>query len=338
MIEYDEDKLGKIKVLNVTEARANFSNVLKDGSRYYVITKNNKPIRAIINYEDFEALKGFVERGEYTPELKETFSGLDFTPRKKRKSRVKGMLSENTELSDQIKQKPPLPGLKPKKKKAVAKKPESKPKKKEVAVSEEIQQAINGGDDYFSVETEDQDFELISPEQTETFVEGYDMSAEEVEESIKQKFYDGKQKAEPAVEETEEVKVSPEDGDTPEEDRSPEEQEYFNKYKKLYESFSSAETEEEGGSENQSDDYFTSDETDDTYEEYEDEIDGEQEDIAAQESTQKPAKRTASQNPNDPPSLKDLLSDLEAEKISGEGEDLDEKEIDDLIHRITHDY
>ena len=40
------------------------------------------------------------------------------------------------------------------------------------------------------------------------------------------------------------------------------------------------------------------------------------------------------------PSLKDLLKELEGERLSGEdvSEEMDEKAIDDLIYRITHDY
>ena len=51
-----------------------------------------------------------------------------------------------------------------------------------------------------------------------------------------------------------------------------------------------------------------------------------------------------SENPSENselPSLKDLLKDLEHEKLSGDDADpknLDKDDIDNLIHRITHDY
>lgn len=62
MLEYT-DKIGKVKVINVTEARANFATVLSDDDSFYIITKNNKPKRVIITYEDFEILKK-IKNGE----------------------------------------------------------------------------------------------------------------------------------------------------------------------------------------------------------------------------------------------------------------------------------
>ncbi|EKD51898.1 MAG: hypothetical protein ACD_62C00164G0003 [uncultured bacterium] len=63
MIEYFDNKLGKVKVLNVTEARANFANVLRDAGSQYLITKNNKPLRVIIDYSELERIKSYPQEG-----------------------------------------------------------------------------------------------------------------------------------------------------------------------------------------------------------------------------------------------------------------------------------
>lgn len=54
MFEFEDSKLGRLKVINITEARANIASIMNDGEFNYVITKNNKPVRAIINYGDFK--------------------------------------------------------------------------------------------------------------------------------------------------------------------------------------------------------------------------------------------------------------------------------------------
>src|SRR3989338_3657627 len=51
MFEYIDEKLGKVKVVNVTEARASMASIMNDKDVSYIITKNNKPIRVIVHYD-----------------------------------------------------------------------------------------------------------------------------------------------------------------------------------------------------------------------------------------------------------------------------------------------
>jgi len=53
MFEIDDPKLGKIKFINITEARAQIAAITQDKECSYVLTKNNKPIRVIVNYDLF---------------------------------------------------------------------------------------------------------------------------------------------------------------------------------------------------------------------------------------------------------------------------------------------
>lgn len=61
MFRYKDTKWGPIKILNVTETRANLAKVLSDKDNSYVITKNNRPERVVINYDLFEILQNFIQ-------------------------------------------------------------------------------------------------------------------------------------------------------------------------------------------------------------------------------------------------------------------------------------
>lgn len=50
MFEFFDDRLGRIKVVNVTEARASMASIMNDKDFTYIITKNNRPVRVVINY------------------------------------------------------------------------------------------------------------------------------------------------------------------------------------------------------------------------------------------------------------------------------------------------
>jgi len=378
MIEYKDDKLGQIKVLNVTEARANFATVLGDKHSHYIITKNNKPMRVIINYKDYETLKRSLSDGavplaekKITEQEHSDSEILEDKKKKKSKSRVKGMLESSMSLSKQIseqtkpeqktepaqdlaaepipKSAPLLPKSPPKQTKAAE---EAAPleESQEIAepeISEEIieseetplsAEAILAGDesaDYFQSDQEDEAEDLlVQPDESISAVSEEDIPEEEL--------------AAPDAQEDEVKKNTAE--------RNPEEEEYFKKYKKLYESMG-----------------VTSEALDETEAEPED-IDTQlnerfnnagaeakqtatpkiEEPIVAEdglveplstEEAEKPVvqeeKRTkAAASKDELPSLKDLLMDLEQEKLSGEGEgdeNLDDKEIDELIERITSD-
>lgn len=58
MFEFEDAKLGRIKVINITECRSSIAKIMTDTTYNYVITKNNQPVRAIINYGTFQEVKG----------------------------------------------------------------------------------------------------------------------------------------------------------------------------------------------------------------------------------------------------------------------------------------
>lgn len=53
MFEFEDSKLGRIKVISITEARSAIATIMTDTEFNYVITKNNRPVRAIINYDSY---------------------------------------------------------------------------------------------------------------------------------------------------------------------------------------------------------------------------------------------------------------------------------------------
>lgn len=57
MFEFEDAKLGKIKVVNITEARSAIAKIMQDRDTSYIITKNNRPVRVIVNFEIFKRIK-----------------------------------------------------------------------------------------------------------------------------------------------------------------------------------------------------------------------------------------------------------------------------------------
>jgi prevent-host-death family protein len=55
MFEVEDEKLGRLKIFNVSEARAQFAHVLKEGAKV-VITRHGRPSKILINYEEYLAL------------------------------------------------------------------------------------------------------------------------------------------------------------------------------------------------------------------------------------------------------------------------------------------
>ncbi|MFO1518176.1 MAG: type II toxin-antitoxin system Phd/YefM family antitoxin [bacterium] len=54
--EVEDEKLGKLKIFNVTEARANFASVLKENQAKVIITRHGRPSKILINYEEYLSL------------------------------------------------------------------------------------------------------------------------------------------------------------------------------------------------------------------------------------------------------------------------------------------
>lgn len=95
----------QVKHVNVTEARANFATILSDTAAHYIITKNNKPQRVIINFEDFKALQGLTDETEQAPEAavfdEPSASDTDKSKRIKPAKAIKGIIAQQFELSQQ---------------------------------------------------------------------------------------------------------------------------------------------------------------------------------------------------------------------------------------------
>ena len=82
MFEFEDEKIGRVKVVNVTEARSSMATIMGDKETNYIVTKNNKPIRVVVSYETFKKAISTINptaarsAGNKTPELKDGLKGL----------------------------------------------------------------------------------------------------------------------------------------------------------------------------------------------------------------------------------------------------------------------
>ncbi len=78
MFEFIDEKLGRVKVINITEARASMAMIMNDKEFNYVITKNNRPVRVIINYDTYKKSQLMTNylKGIKGGELKDPLKGL----------------------------------------------------------------------------------------------------------------------------------------------------------------------------------------------------------------------------------------------------------------------
>jgi prevent-host-death family protein len=366
MIELFDEKLGVIKVLNVTDVRAHFAAVLSDDDCNYIITKNNRPQRVMISYTDFERLKNYVQNDESVPakDPEQSLEKVSKTPI--RKEPIRGMLASQIELAQTQPEK--------KTKKAILRKPIEQPifqkavvnapfmaRPEPPAIAPEKSKApraplprYDAEDDYFkssaSIEDETPIAILPKPE-----IPAPVMTHEEEAEYRKSNeiaFAEAyEQQNNDAVWNRQDELVIKSDDEKPrgsvnkkptiEGTQDPEKEAYFSKYKKLYESY-----------------YETSDRL-------QAEPDCLPAPIEKKESampsvapkpqvvTQAPlyrdvpaAMKKVIQAPSGTleekkstalPSLQELLKELELEKLSGDDEPMKESDIDELILRITHD-
>jgi len=107
MFEFDDSKFGKIKVVNITDARSSMASIMNDRTCSYVITKNNRPIRVVVNFETFRRLQGTPSRSSKTQDQKEnkdTIKGLIQTRDKDIKSRRQPAMGGLLEPSTQTKE------------------------------------------------------------------------------------------------------------------------------------------------------------------------------------------------------------------------------------------
>lgn len=340
MLEYKDDKLGIIKVLNVTEARSHFASMLGDRNSRYIITKNNKPLRAIIDYAEYEYLKNtFGDQLPQRSQIAETeypshVEGDDATEQekksKKSKSRVPGILESHIALSFST----PDKRHRTQPKEEAGTRPIAQPGPTmtfgETPAPEKkiIQENEN---DYFSAASIDSDAEQhILPALDEQSIE---VTAEE-DAALQMSTV----KPEPAKQQTEAKEERPAATKPESKKASGEEEEYFRKYRKLYETLGVGSAPQEESQ--QTEDAVEEDAGRDVESELEPAERNEQphSNISQHnEPVQAKRGRVTQESGEDLPSLKDLLASLEQEKLSGEDEEVDESQIEDLIQRITED-
>jgi prevent-host-death family protein len=53
MFEIHDERIGHLKIFNVTEARANFADVLKESNAKVVVTRHGRPTKILISYEEY---------------------------------------------------------------------------------------------------------------------------------------------------------------------------------------------------------------------------------------------------------------------------------------------
>lgn len=348
MFEFDNNKTGKVKVLNVTEARANFSDLLSDLSAHYVITKNNKPLRVVISYSEYQQISKWIKENDIELEVDSSIKDAPKTRKKPQKTRVKGLLESHMQMQEKK-----------------ASQPKPKPKKSSSpSVDDEKRKLIekllgsSAQTDYFADEEDDvvEEFQTAPPTPAETYqkakneVQEEKSTAEFSEEDFWNDDSDNAEEPQEPLSQEPEPEVAETDPEL--DDMTPEQREYYEKYKKLYQSLGQPIEEKPSATQEVPDvdlsNEFSMNFSKDEPEEFEiEESDPFEEELKSRlektEPKTRPSQRKQEASGNDLPSLKDLLQELEDEKLSSdEGEenskDLNEGDIDDLIHRITHDY
>lgn len=56
MFEIHDERIGHLKIFNVTEARANFADVLKENNAKVVVTRHGRPTKILISYDEYLTL------------------------------------------------------------------------------------------------------------------------------------------------------------------------------------------------------------------------------------------------------------------------------------------
>ena len=77
MFEINDERLGRLKIFNVTEARANFADVLKEGTAKVVVTRHGRPTKIMLSYEEYIGLLGAASDKSAPVFLKENEASID---------------------------------------------------------------------------------------------------------------------------------------------------------------------------------------------------------------------------------------------------------------------
>lgn len=357
MLEFQNKNNSKVKVVNVTEARGNFARILSDTKSHYIITKNNRAQRVIINFDEFKVLQELAQayQNEHSHpssfeigNIGEPVASEEQSRKLKTSQPLKGMIAEQFKLSQPQKRKfddesetsfAVATDQKNNVETLVDDVGEAPPVAATTLLTPSLE-AIDGESDYFHTNTNSDDVEVWE-----------DFLPEPTTQSHQQFIVDGVAVL-PQTEENQAIiehaaKTIVHDHDVavtlpePPPPRKPEEEEYFRRYRKLYEGFEimptpvattdfpqivltpSQSVEEEKGFVHKTQTPVT--------------------ETSLQESLTPQQPRVEKAHLTEPeieqeglPSLQELLKDLEAQKLSDE-EDLASRDIDDIINRITSD-
>ena len=363
MLEFQNENSSKVKVVNVTEARGNFARILSDTRAHYIITKNNRAQRVIINFDEFKILQEFAQAYQKEHEIKSPL--LDFvadedataaedndgTILKKSKSPrvIKGIIAEQFKLSqvpvvaqaneapfefDVIEEdvsqqnllhEPVLPEVEIAEPQVLKQEPADPQSLEHKSAEPEVLEqnpSESEESDYFNSNTPD-DWSAILNEPESEVLQGF---AEESVQSVQI--------------ESIEIPTLPE----PPLARNPEEEEYFRRYRKLYEGFDAADLslpEPLSITSHLPKVILTP-----TDRFVDSSVEGEQirvpapqvEYISPQTSVTKKEVQIKDANDDGLPSLQELLKELDQHKLSSDVDDeLPTSDIDALISRITTD-
>lgn len=315
----------KVKIINVTEARANFATVLSDSLAAYVITKNNKPQRVIISYEEFERLQNASGKAGFQND-----DETNLLPDVIGNALAKESFSD---LATQVAVPVPAPEKKRGLKASAYRDKQSKASQVKGLIQQRMGEAL--GEDYFGdseVSTyglEEDVGPLLSPDMIS------DEQAQEVRETLQQEsgehadFFseaaqkEGAPKTAVAEEKVRGVTVG----------QTPEQAAYFQKYRKLYEG-RQAEPETEPEPETPKLEEQTP-VVQKQAPKQPDPIENHNQTTRATESTTITLDNLATQE--DLPSLEDLLKGLDLDPSGEDKDSLSDQDINDLINRITND-
>lgn len=309
----------KVKIINVTEARANFATVLSDNHAAYVVTKNNKPQRAIISYAEFERLQAALEKDVLPQD-----NGTRLPPEVFGKAESKEIFSESPRLA-------PESLLTPEKKREQKTLASREKQNKASQVKGLIQQRMGEalGEDYFgdsdvaAYGLEEDVGPLLSPDLIS------DELVQEVRDTLQQESGGGSDLFSPGPQKEggkEVPATQPELGDVTI-GQTPEQAAYFQKYRKLYEG---RQVEPEAQvPESQTTVVQKQTPTIPAPMQVQNKITS-----ATEEATAALDKHTTEE---ELPSLEDLLKGLDLDPSGEDKENLSDQDINELINRITND-
>jgi prevent-host-death family protein len=81
MFEIQDERFGKMKIYNVSEARANFKEVLREEESKIVVTRHGRPTKILIPFEEYAELTQAAQWNATLPgEVKTPSTEIQTTP------------------------------------------------------------------------------------------------------------------------------------------------------------------------------------------------------------------------------------------------------------------